>query len=253
MPDKSVKVVNANGTHPVVLVCEHASSFIPEDFDQLGLDSQAALSHIAWDPGASAVAHHLSNRLNAVLVEGTVSRLVYDCNRPPESPTAVPSQSEIYEIPGNDNLSDAQRNARTEQVYFPFEKALAQALSDHSAVPILVTIHSFTPIFKGTPRDVEIGVLHDSDTRLADAILQGADSNFNVLRNQPYGPEDGVTHTLVHHGLKNQLLNVMIEIRNDLITSEANQKNVAEHLQRWIESALQSLNALNTNQAKGVT
>ena len=151
MPEKTVKVYNANAPHPVILVCEHASAFIPAEFNQLGLNDAVAESHIAWDPGASAVAHFLANGLNAVLVESTVSRLVYDCNRPPESPTAVPHRSEIYDVPGNKDLLDGPRNARAHDYYFPFKHALTQTIADHTGTPILVTIHSFTPVYHGEP------------------------------------------------------------------------------------------------------
>lgn len=254
MPDKTVNIYNACAKHPVVLVCEHASAFMPERFNQLGLTDAASASHVAWDPGASAVAHHLADELNAVLVESTVSRLLYDCNRPPESSTAVPVQSEIYPIPGNENLTEQSRNARAQEFYFPFEQTLAQTLADHPSTPILVTIHSFTPIYHGRQRTVEIGILHDSDQRLADAILHSAQpyaDQFNVQRNQPYGPKDGVTHTLLRHGVQNRLLNVMLEIRNDLIATSASQQSVASRLRRWIDTALQTLNGHDTHQSRG--
>ena len=93
-------------------------------------------------------------------------------------------------------------------------------------------MHSFTPVYFGKPRAVEIGILHDADTRLADAMLAaaGEKSLYDTRRNEPYGPEDGVTHTLKEHGLANGLPNVMIEVRNDLIKDEAGQGVVADYL-----------------------
>ncbi|WYK18796.1 N-formylglutamate amidohydrolase [Roseovarius sp. W115] len=82
--DPVVQVINPEGLHEVVLVCEHASAYIPPNFNNLGLDKQVATSHIAWDPGALETATAMSKHLNAVLVAGCVSRLVYDCNRPPK-------------------------------------------------------------------------------------------------------------------------------------------------------------------------
>lgn len=278
MPELSVKVYNANASHPVVLVCEHASARIPDAFNELGLDKEAQRSHIAWDPGASAVARYLSDELNAVLVESTVSRLVYDCNRPPEAPSAVPIRSERYDIPGNQNLSESERMARAEQVYFPFEKTLANTLTNHVVTPIIVTVHSFTPIYNGEQRHVEIGVLHDADKRLADALLNCADQqkrspdeqqveqliteksangkifggkSFNVQRNQPYAAHDGVTHTLLRHAIPHQWLNVMLEIRNDLIATDAQQQRMAIHLHHWIEAALASIETIDTPYYKG--
>nr|WP_317055477.1 N-formylglutamate amidohydrolase [Roseovarius sp. W115]MDV2929060.1 N-formylglutamate amidohydrolase [Roseovarius sp. W115] len=240
--DPVVQVINPEGLHEVVLVCEHASAYIPPNFNNLGLDKQVATSHIAWDPGALETATAMSKHLNAVLVAGCVSRLVYDCNRPPEAPSAMPDVSEIYTVPGNQDLSHQARRARTEIYYRPFEQALKDTLLNHAKPPVVVTIHSFTPTFLGQERDVEIGILHDQDARLADAVLSIA-SGYDVRRNQPYGPEDGVTHTLRRHALRKNLLNVMIEVRNDLIASPDACSKMAQTLSHWFEQALTALRA----------
>ncbi len=89
------------GEEPVLLVCEHASQRLPERIGSLGLSPDALSSHIAWDPGALAVCRLLSAALDATLVYQRFSRLVYDCNRPPEAESAMPQTSEIFAIPGN--------------------------------------------------------------------------------------------------------------------------------------------------------
>lgn len=234
----SVSLENSDGSSSVVLVCEHASRFIPDCFEGLGLSQQARESHAAWDPGAMAVATRMAAALDAALIANDVSRLVYDCNRPPTAPDAMPERSEIYDIPGNKNLTQADRDARTETYYRPFQSALRQKMTSMEN-PILVTIHSFTPVYHGVFRFVEIGVLHDHDTRLADAMLQmpQARGAFNVQRNQPYGRGDGVTHTLQEHAVKDGHLNVMLEIRNDLIETQDQQIAMADILAGWIEEA----------------
>ena len=101
---------------------------------------------------------------------------------------------------------------------------------------MLVTVHSFTPVYKGQTRAVEIGILHDVDARLADAVLQVA-AGYNVQRNAPYGPADGVTHTLRRHALPRRLLNVMLEVRNDLIATSEDCAEMAETLVDWLTRA----------------
>lgn len=241
MSERAVDVYNAGGTHPVVLVCEHASATMPAGYGQLGLADDIATSHIAWDPGALDTARYLADKLDAVLVTGTVSRLIYDLNRPPESPGAMTALSEKYEVPGNRDLAASERQHRVEQYYRPFVDEVARVLDAHHCPPVLVTIHSFTPVYNGHSRAVEIGVLHDTDSRLADAMLENP-STFNTQRNEPYGPEDGVTHTLRLHGLAGGLLNVMIEIRNDLIADTDACESMAEHLTCWLNRSLQQLN-----------
>ncbi|MEX3316130.1 N-formylglutamate amidohydrolase [Sulfitobacter sp. PS-8MA] len=237
---EAVEVINAGAKAPVVLVCEHAARDIPSHFEGLGLDAAALESHVAWDPGALSVARQMSDELDAVLVAGRVSRLVYDCNRPPDAPGAMPAQSEIFAIPGNAELDDSARAARVTRYYEPFRATLAATIKRVDA-PVIVTVHSFTPIYHGRPRAVEIGVLHDSDTRLADAMLATAEehTDLKVLRNAPYGPQDGVTHTLKEHGLVHGHPHVMLEIRNDLIATEAEQQQMGAMISTWLRAALE--------------
>lgn len=228
----SVSSFNNEGSFPAIIICEHASNFIPTQFENLGLPAEILNCHVAWDPGADEVAHHLSNLLDAPYVKGEVSRLVYDCNRPPEASDAMPEKSEIYEILGNKNLSKDERTQRIEQVYLPFRNHIRDLIKGSKAIEALITIHSFTPTYNGKTREVEIGILHDEDTRLADVMLSLADKHTQLItmRNEPYGPQHGVTHTLREHGISNNLLNVMIEIRNDLLTSSEQCETVAKML-----------------------
>ena len=238
-----VALENAVARGPVILVCEHASRLLPQALGTLGLPEEALESHIAWDPGALAVSRLMAESLDATLIFQRFSRLVYDCNRPPESPAAIPEKSEVFTVPGNAGLDQAARDARTEAVYLPFRETLAALVADRIAqgrAPVIVTMHSFTPVYFGQPRAVEIGILHDADGRLADAMLAAAGGGgpYDVRRNAPYGPEDGVTHTLKEHGLSNGLANVMIEVRNDLIKDEAGQRVVAGYLAGLLEKSL---------------
>ncbi|NOR61033.1 MAG: N-formylglutamate amidohydrolase [Rhodobacteraceae bacterium] len=242
LPESVVSTACPHGESAVLLVCEHASRFIPEGLSELGLAEAAAHSHIAWDPGALAVAQQLSSALDATLIAQKISRLVYDCNRPPESDQAMRAESEVYNIPGNTGLTAAQRAERTDYIYRPFQRALSEAVKTRPQ-SVLVTIHSFTPVYNDAHRTVEVGILHDSDSRLADAMLNAAAKNpaFKVERNEPYGPEDGVTHTLVEHALPRGLLNVMIEVRNDLLADAAGVEAIATWLESLLTSALNQL------------
>ncbi|WP_435138311.1 N-formylglutamate amidohydrolase [Pseudopelagicola sp. nBUS_19] len=227
-----------------IVVCEHASNHIPASFAALGLSQEARVSHVAWDPGAMDVSTRLAKKLDANLIASAVSRLIYDCNRPPFAKDAMPERSEIFDVPGNKNLTQGDRDARTEIFYCPFKSALKFAI-DRVASPILITVHTFTPIYNGIARSVEIGILHDSDARLADAMLQVAatHTDFNVQRNAPYGPEHGVTHTLKQHAIKDGHLNVMLEIRNDLVETPEQQDAMVNLLSAWINDACKNIEA----------
>jgi predicted N-formylglutamate amidohydrolase len=237
---EAARLLNAEGASDVVIVCEHAAWHVPDRFGDLGLAPDARRSHAAWDPGALALAQRLSARLDACLVAGGVSRLVIDCNRPPEAPDAMPARVERIDVPGNRDLSEAARAARISLVHRPFARAVAAAMAARPN-PVLVTIHSFTPIFAGRRREVEIGVLHDADARLADGMLADPPPGPRISRNRPYGPADGVTHTLRTHALPGGHPNVMLEVRSDLIAEAAAQDGMAALLAPWLLRAVAAL------------
>lgn len=241
--DHAVTVEGAEAPGRFVLVCEHASNHFPAQWGDLGLDEAARAAHIAWDPGALGLARGLAARLQAVLVRGTASRLIYDLNRPPHAPGAMPARSEIHDIPGNRALPMAERRARTEALYLPFHAALDAQIARRLAqgiAPVLVTVHSFTPVFHGVPRAVELGLIHDADPRYATALAAEAraQTGLNVQLNAPYSAADGVTHTLARHATPIGLPHVMLELRNDLIASPAAQEAMAAQLASLLHAAL---------------
>ncbi|MDZ7603280.1 MAG: N-formylglutamate amidohydrolase [Hoeflea sp.] len=235
------------GASEVVLVCEHASKTMPKALGTLGLDPAALESHIAWDIGAMGVAERLSDLLDATLISQRFSRLVYDCNRPPESADAYPERSEVFDVPGNRGLDQAERSRRAAALYVPFHQAVDTIIDERLAEGrdvALVTVHSFTPVYFGRPRDGFLGILHDEDSVLADAMLDAAAAarRVRVSRSYTYGPQDGVTHTLKRHGLTRQIANVMLEIRNDLISGEDGQIAWAAQIAGLLRVSLDRLN-----------
>ena len=241
--DGPVEVANGEGRGPALLLCEHASNHIPARYKGLGLGPDDRTSHAAWDPGARDLALKLSAALDSPLIAARVSRLVYDCNRPPEAESATPVQSETIEVPGNRDIGAIERAERVATIYEPFCAQVDAILAARRAVGLataLITVHSFTPVWYGEPRKVEIGILHDDDSRLADAMLAAAAAIAprRVERNSPYGPADGVTHSLRLHGLGNGLANVMIEVRNDLLRTGEDRQKMSEELLTLLRPAL---------------
>jgi predicted N-formylglutamate amidohydrolase len=227
-----VVLVNGGGRSPYVLISEHASNRLPKMLGTLGLPESDLERHIAWDIGAEKVARLLSRLIEAPLVLQRYSRLAYDCNRPPDSADAMPEISETTHIPGNRNLSPDEKLTRTREIYRPFHAAIADLLDRRAADgtrSMVVTIHSFTPVYKGKPRAVELGILYDRDTGLADKLITSFPT-VDARRNEPYGPDDGVLHTLNLHAAPRGLRHAMIEIRNDFLLDERGQVEWAERL-----------------------
>ncbi|MCB2127212.1 MAG: N-formylglutamate amidohydrolase [Rhodobacteraceae bacterium] len=245
---------NREAPGPFLVVCEHASNHFPAAFGTLGLTPEARAAHIAWDPGALGVARRLARLLDAPLVAAGVSRLVYDLNRPPHSPGAMAARSEDYDIPGNARLSAAERRRRTEAVYLPFHAELRAEIARRLArgrPPVIVTIHSFTPVWFGQPRAVEFGVIHDEDPALALAVLAEAkaQTRLDCRLNEPYSAADEVTHTLRLQATPYGLANVMLEIRNDLIATPGAEEAMAATLAPVLKAALAAINPPVTEEA----
>ena len=244
IPHPVAQTVHTGGDAPIVLVCEHASNTIPDCLDDLGIDSEVRSSHAAWDIGARDVAKALSAKLDAPLVACTVSRLAYDCNRPLSAPDCIPSVSEKYAIPGNQGLSAEERLQRCEQIHDPFHEVVSRTIAsqqqnaDRSIT--LVTVHSFTPVYNGEQRTVEVGFLHSACDRVARAALEReqAKSTLRCALNEPYDASHGVTYTLRKHGDAYGLASIMVEIKNDLVDTHDKAEDVACHLADTLSFAI---------------
>lgn len=221
-------VENPGGTGAYVIVCEHASNFIPSHLRNLGLTEADLQRHIAWDPGAVGVARVLARELDAPLVSCGISRLVIDCNRDPTVFDAITPKSEDTVIPGNTDISAEERGRRVAGVYEPFHEGVAAVVAaKRKAGPVAVIgIHSFTPVYNGTMRPWHVGILFDRDESLSAPMLAAlrADTTIVVGANEPYSPGDRVYHTLDRHGQSQGMASVMIEIRNDLLLESAQEE-----------------------------
>ena len=244
------------GPAGLVLICEHASKTLPLEHPELGgdlgLSEAAKVSHAAWDIGALGLSRGLAARLakvcgGAVLVSAPLSRLAYDLNRAPDHAGAMPAKSEIHDVPGNRNLTPAQRLARTEAICLPFHATLSAEINRLVALgrrPALIGVHSFTPVYNGITRDVEFGVIHDDDLALTMATLTASEGcGLDTRLNEPYSAQGDVTHTIRLHAVPLRLPNTMLEIRNDLIADEAAQEAMAERLAPVLAEALQATGA----------
>ena len=228
------RVLHEHGRSPFVLTCDHAANRIPKRLQALGLDPVDLERHIAWDIGAAGVTALLAGQLDAVAILQNYSRLIIDCNRPPEVESSIAKISEHTDIPGNLGLSDADRAARVAEIFQPYHDRIAQELDrrrDANIPAVVIAVHSFTPIFKGSARSWQAGVLYNRDDRMAKPMLKLLRSEGLVVGdNEPYALGDASDYTIPVHGEKRGLPHVEIEIRQDLIADVAGQKEWADRL-----------------------
>lgn len=238
------RVVNAQGSSSYVLLCEHASRYIPEKYQDLGLAPSELARHIAWDIGAEEVAVQLSNHLDAPLVCANYSRLLIDLNRPVDSSSSVPHLSEATFIPGNANLSRAERQARIDAYFTPFQTCVGRLLDARVATrrsTTIIGVHSFTPVYNGVERPWQAGILFRKSAQFGSALVAALGGPAaNIAENEPYQIDDESDYTVPVHGEARGLDAVLVEIRQDLIATASGAKVWAERLTKALTLCLRT-------------
>jgi predicted N-formylglutamate amidohydrolase len=234
-----VEIISGSVESGILILCDHASNAVPPDLGELGLPQSEFERHIAYDIGAAAVTRSLARRLNAPAILTQFSRLIIDPNRGRDDPTLVMRLSDGAVVPGNAKVDDAEVQRRIARFYDPYDEAIADAI--HKAVaaghpPVIVTVHSFTPIWRGWARPWHVGILWDADDRFAKPLLEGleAEGGLVVGDNEPY---DGALagDTVDRHATIRGLANALIEIRQDLIASDEGAEEWAERFARLLK------------------
>ena len=225
-PEEGAAVESRDGDGPFVVVCEHASNRMPRALGSLGLQPADLHRHIAYDPGAAELAAMLAASTGSALVTQRFSRLVIDCNRDPGAVDAIPTRSETTDIPGNIGLTAEQKASRIGALWTPFHAALERILDQRRlrrAATALVTIHSFTPVYRGISRPWHAGIISTAERAFSDRVLAALrrDTALVVGDNQPYSAKDNVDYTIRRHGRDRGLPHVMVEVRNDLLANSA--------------------------------
>lgn len=232
-PENAARIEGHNRDNDIVITCDHASNHVPQEIGDgsLGLPADDMDRHIAYDVGAAGVSRHLGKLMNAPVILSGFSRLVIDPNRGEDDPTLIMQLYDGTIIPGNRGLTAQETDWRLDNCYRPYHAALA-ALLESRDKPVLIAIHSFTAQLAGRPkRPWHIGILHEDDQRLAIPALERLrdEPDLCVGENEPYGGHlDG--DSIDRHALNPGHPNVLIELRNDLIRTEAQQLNWAERL-----------------------
>ena len=230
---------NAQSRSPFFFTCDHYGRLIPRALGDLGVSASELERHIAWDIGIAGVATILAKELAVHLIAQRYSRLVIDCNRPFAAASSIPQISEATEIPGNGGLNRDEVEARRSAIFAPYHARIAQALDARKArgqPTILVSLHSFTPVYAGVRRPWQIGTLYQHDTRLPPLLLEllRAEGDLVVGDNEPYAVSDATDYTIPVHAERRGLINSGIEIRQDLIADESGQRQWAERLGRML-------------------
>lgn len=237
-------VENEGGRAKVIVIADHASNRVPEKLNKLGLTDDELGRHWAIDIGSLDVAKAIAARLDAPLLYCNYSRVVIEVNRRLDHPTAIPKAGEGKEIPGNQLIDTQERERRANAIYYPYHRKLEQMILgylEQGIVPVILSIHSFTPVFFNQRRPWEVAVLWTQDPRLPVPVMEFfRGKGFTVGDNEPYDVRMVSGSTLHRHADSNRLPSLLMEFRNDTIDTPEKAGHMADLLFESLEAPLQT-------------
>jgi predicted N-formylglutamate amidohydrolase len=218
---------------PFLFTCEHATRLLPE-WDPEPADLALLEDHWGWDIGAADLTRALAELTGSCAVLTRFSRLVCDPNRMPEEPSFVVTEIDGVTLSFNCDVDAAERRRRRRHYFDPFHDAVDRTIRAHASAgvsPPICSIHSFTPLYLGRARPMEVGVLfdvhHEHAWRLEGAL---AEQGFESVLNAPYSGLDGLIYSARRHGRTHDLPYLELEVRQDLIDSEAKAQEIAKRI-----------------------
>lgn len=236
-------VFHRAGRAELVMFCDHAGRVFPKVLGTLGLGRQELDQHIAWDIGIAGLGRRLARSLDAPFFMTAYSRLVIDCNRHLDDPTSMPQESDRIRVPGNRGLTPADRRLRQDEIFRPYHAALSQEIVGRIAsgrIPVVISLHSFTPVMNGFQRPWHVGVLWNRDARMPVPLMKrlAEEPGLVVGDNEPYSGRDGHGYSIKAHAEALGLAHALLEIRQDLIADEDGQARWADILHRVLKDVL---------------
>jgi predicted N-formylglutamate amidohydrolase len=236
-----VGIEHAGDCGPILVTVDHGGRAVPKALGSLGVSPEDMQRHIAWDIGALEVGRRIARAFKSPLIHQRYSRLVVDCNRQPFAADSIPLISENTVIPGNATLSAYDRERRLNEILVPYHLAITHMLDSWTAPsPVVVAVHSFTPIYKGVHRLTELGVIFGDDSSFSALVSRHAKEKLGnrVAENEPYRVDMVNDYTVPVHAESRHLPYVEFEIRQDLLSTEDDISSWASMLINILEPSL---------------
>jgi predicted N-formylglutamate amidohydrolase len=230
---------------PLVLTCEHASNRLPHGLRPRSATERALLqTHWAWDIGAWDVARRVARLTGAAAIGGTVSRLIVDLNRPVADPSLVRREAEGIRLSWNARLQPRQIERRMLTWHLPYHDAIDRTilrLATRGVRPLLLAVHSFTPVYGGRRRDFDMGVLFDRSRKPAIALARALRrAGFRVRYNQPYSGLKGMMYSIHRHGTHHGLPCLELEMNQEQLAAPGAAARLAPKIARALSRARRS-------------
>lgn len=210
----------------LLITAEHASDRVPPDHRHLfaGRAARRALAnHRGFDPGSRTLARALARRLGAPLIEAAVTRLLVDANRSPDNRAVFSEFSRT--------LSADERALLLQRHHRPHRARVERAAADLATrgTCVHLAVHTFTPVWKGRRRPIDVAFLYDPRRPLEVALVNGlvarlarAEPALRLRRNAPYrGTSDGLTTALRRRLGPRVYAGIEIEVSQALAAGDA--------------------------------
>ena len=222
-----------------IITCEHASNAVSRH-STTPSDLRLLQMHWGYDLGAAALTQSLCDAFDSIGVLGTESRLVIDVNRHPNSDTLIVSHCDAIPVSFNQNISPEDRAWRM-ALYASFHSGVNRAVASQKKINPdikLISIHSFTPVWAGVERPMEVGILFDHDENKAKDLAAILEKNgIKTALNAPYSGLTGeLMYSANHHGQNNAIPYIEFEVRQDILQSP-------ESYARVLSALVDALNA----------
>jgi len=225
--------------------CEHASNALPPDVSVSRKDQHFLDTHWGIDIGAEAVTRHLIELTQSQGILATHSRLWLDLNRSLDRTDLIRLETEGHYLSFNQQVDAREQQRRIDTVYHPFHQAydalVKERISKQPPV-LLISIHSFTPVWDGKVRTMDVGVLFDTCEELGQQLATCiAKQDLFVECNAPYTGRGGLMHSVEDKGRRHQCAHLELEINQALICTPERQRFIAQKIYRALIELEQSV------------
>jgi predicted N-formylglutamate amidohydrolase len=238
----SHEIIDGDKAGGLVLLCDHASNALPPAYGDLGMDPGELERHIGYDIGVGPLTRALAERFRAPAVLSCFSRLLIDPNRGEDDPTLIMRLSDGAVVPGNARVDELERERRLNRYYRPYHAAVRRTIDEciqAGRPPVLLSIHSYTAVWRGNHRPWHCGMLWDKDPRLAVPMIErlSAEAGLRVGDNEPY-TGSLKNDTMYRHGTSRGLAHGLLEVRNDLIADPSGVLQWADRIEAVLRDIL---------------
>ena len=215
--EDAVEVLTGKRSNATLLItCEHASERLPAPWHWSAPDRWIVGTHWAYDIGASDLSRDMANAFGATAVLARFSRLLADPNREADAPDLFLTRAEGRAVELNASIDGVEHERRLARLWRPYHAAVTREVARSSA-PIVLAVHTFTPVWQGVSREVEVGVLFDEEAELAERARAALSATgLRVAMNEPYSGRAGLIYSARRHALAYGRKALELEVRQDL-------------------------------------